>query len=1165
MPPESSKAPREPSRVWARIRALLPYVPVVCVAAVGVLATDYVYRAARSWEREHARRAFERDAQVLTAALRASLERHLEMLSFLDELYDASEQVTREEFEHFVGRALKRRKGYRSVQWAPRIQATDPRGFESRMGGEGGPRFEVHPASSRDEHFPVEFSWPESSDPPQRGFDLACDPLRFRVMQAARDAGQMRATGPVWRGSRPHFTVIQPIYAKAPVVDTDPSERDRLLGFIAGECSVEGLVGGAFEATEVGGVSVELRDVTAGGPPCLAYQWPCGEVSPRGETRTASPDSARDWVHVARLPVADRQWSLRCRPASSHAFSARMGTPFGLLIGGLGITLLLTAYLGSLVGRSSRIRQLVARRTDELSHANESLRRQIAERHRADQALRESEQQYRKLFESAGEGIFLMEGPVFVDCNHRVLELFGCERDQIIGRTPVGLSPDVQPDGQRSVDVAMGKIEAALAGEPQFFEWQHRRHDGALFDAEVTLSGFVSYGKALVLALVHDVTDRKRAERASRESERRSQAILDAIKVGFVIVDAETHRVVEANPTALKMIGAGKEQVVGKVCHAHICPAEQCRCPVTDLGMEVDCSERVLLTNNREKIPILKTVTAIDLAGRRCLLESFVDITERKHAEERQKHQTQLLTVKNMELESQRQQLGAQKEELENINRKLEDAKLAAEDANRAKSQFLANMSHEIRTPMTAIVGFADILLDADLSASDQLNAVQTIRRNGEFLTEIINDILDLSKIEAGRLEVRRVRCSVVELLSDIESLLRVRAQGKGLSLRFEFDGPAPSAILTDPTRLREIFFNLIGNAIKFTETGGVRIVTRSVKGDDGKPERVIQFDVIDTGIGIQPDQMDRLFEPFQQADSSLTRKFGGTGLGLAISRRLARMLGGDITVRSRPNEGSTFTVTIASGDLTDVQWLESPSCVLSVEAAIETGAQPPTTIELTGRRVLLAEDGPDNQRLISFHLRRAGCEVTLAENGQAAVETAMRASKEGRPFDVILMDMQMPILDGYGATRTLRDKGYDRSIIALTAHAMATERDKCLAAGCSEYASKPIDRDALLALIAQQISREPTAPPTPRWTEALESALAEGQVQTLGTLARQIRVTADDHRLPALSAAALTVEALIGEQAELHRIEQQVRQLIDLCVVFVEQLGVKALSPDAS
>jgi CheY-like chemotaxis protein/anti-sigma regulatory factor (Ser/Thr protein kinase) len=377
-------------------------------------------------------------------------------------------------------------------------------------------------------------------------------------------------------------------------------------------------------------------------------------------------------------------------------------------------------------------------------------------------------------------------------------------------------------------------------------------------------------------------------------------------------------------------------------------------------------------------------------------------------------------------------------------------------------------MSHEIRTPMTAILGFTDLILDS-VDNPQHVDAAQTIKLNGEHLLGIINDILDLSCVEAGKLNLERTAASPCQIVTEVASLMRVRANGKELMLKAEFVGPIPETITTDPTRLRQILINLVGNAVKFTEVGEIRIVTSLVENTGRDPK--LQVQVIDTGIGITEEQMAKLFSPFSQADTSTTRRFGGSGLGLAISKRLAETLGGGINVSSVAAEGSTFTLTVATGPLDDVRLLENPAeAVLQAKPSQQPVESNKTRLDC---RLLLAEDGPDNQRLIAFLLKKAGAEVSVADNGQIAVEKVLAARDEARPFDVIVMDMQMPVMDRYGAARKLRTEGYTGPIIALTAHAMVGDRQKCLDAGCDDYMTKPIDRKQLVAIVAKHTLKE--------------------------------------------------------------------------------------------
>lgn len=418
-----------------------------------------------------------------------------------------------------------------------------------------------------------------------------------------------------------------------------------------------------------------------------------------------------------------------------------------------------------------------------------------------------------------------------------------------------------------------------------------------------------------------------------------------------------------------------------------------------------------------------------------------------------------------------------QRNELVVMTQDLHLSREDAELASRSKSEFLANMSHEIRTPMTAILGFAETLRDDDdeLGAQGREDAVNTILRNGEHLLTIINDILDISKIEAGKIVMEQIPCSPFEIVTDVYSLMKIRSDSKGLALDLVFEGAIPEQVVSDPTRLRQILMNIVGNAIKFTEHGSVKVITSYVADSaDSRPE--LRFDVVDTGIGLTEEQIGILFHAFAQADTSTTRKFGGTGLGLDISRRFAEMLGGAITIQSVSGEGSTFHVAVKAQCADEAKMIEPADAVTGIGVDRDRSGMPEADQKTLSCRVLLAEDGMDNQRLITFILRKAGAQVELAENGQVALEAALKAKSDGTPFDVILMDMQMPVLSGYEAASALRECNYTGPIIALTAHAMDSDRQKCIDAGCDDFATKPINRSKLIQLVYFHSNRPASA-----------------------------------------------------------------------------------------
>ncbi len=401
-----------------------------------------------------------------------------------------------------------------------------------------------------------------------------------------------------------------------------------------------------------------------------------------------------------------------------------------------------------------------------------------------------------------------------------------------------------------------------------------------------------------------------------------------------------------------------------------------------------------------------------------------------------------------------------------------------AQSASRAKSEFLANMSHEIRTPMNALLGYIELLCDPEATAEERDWYGETIRKSSDHLLTILNDILDISRIEASRLVVNRTDISPFGLAREVLALMMTQASERDLRLDLEVPRPIPEVIETDLVRARQILLNLVGNAIKFTPSGSIRLVLRLDPYEE-VDHRYLCFDVIDTGIGIPAAQLERIFEPFSQADSSSTRRYGGTGLGLTISKRLALLLGGDVEVRSEPGQGSTFTLRLYAGELrrAALRPYTAEECRLGHDAPVPHQRTPLPTLR---GRLLVVEDVELNQRLIAALLRRAGASVDVASDGRSGLELALEALRRDEPYDLVLLDMQMPVMDGYETARRLRFAGYSRPILALTAHAMTTDREKCLEAGCTAYETKPIQRERLLVTCQRLMTEERASAPLP-------------------------------------------------------------------------------------
>jgi two-component system CheB/CheR fusion protein len=519
-----------------------------------------------------------------------------------------------------------------------------------------------------------------------------------------------------------------------------------------------------------------------------------------------------------------------------------------------------------------------------------------------------------------------------------------------------------------------------------------------------------------------DVTDLKDAEASSRRHERQLQLITDSLPVLISYADLDQHY--RFNNLAYErwfgvsrdsIVGRHVREVMGETAYEAALPSIERALSGEAAGYESELPYRDGATRT------IRTEFIPD-RGSQGTVRGYVSITYDITEERR-------------------------------IAISLSEAKRAAEEASLAKSDFLANMSHEIRTPLTAILGYGE-LLQTHTTDPDNLACIDAIRRNGKHLVEIINDILDLSKIEAGMLRTEFVRISPGGVMRDVVDSLRVRAAEKGLTLDLSHDGPLPATIESDPTRLRQILLNLISNAIKFTEQGGVSVVARLLS-----EQRLLEVAVVDTGIGISAQQQASLFAPFTQADGSITRRYGGTGLGLAISKRLVELLGGGIAVKSAERSGSTFTFTISTGSLDEVPLANDP--------AIPSPLPMPPLSRLTGRSILIVDDRRDMRFLIQTYLEDAGATVASASDGSVAVDVVREAQARGKPFDAIVLDMQMPVMDGFQAAPRLRAAGHVGRIVALTANAMKGDQERCLAAGCDEYLAKPVDRLRLLYVLA--------------------------------------------------------------------------------------------------
>lgn len=813
--------------------------------------------------------------------------------------------------------------------------------------------------------------------------------------------------------------------------------------------------------------------------------------------------------------------------------------------------------------------------------------------------LREQEKKFRSLFESANDAIFILKGNIITECNQKALDMFGYAREQIIGLSLMKFSPERQPDGTLSSELGIEKAIELSRGEPRSFEWQHIRIDGALVDTEVSLNRIELKGAQFIQAIVRDITERKRAEKALIDNEAKLRIIFETSLDCIITVDAKG-LVTFWNAAAEKIFGYSKEEAMGRRVHTLIAPERFMTNWKTDFNNFGQTGEGTAIGKTIEINGKRKDGTEFPLEfsiwrfweNEQWNAVTFArEITDRRHAEEA-----------------------------------LLQAKKEAETANKAKSEFLASMSHEIRTPMNAIIGMAELLSETHLTLEQQ-RYIKVFREAGENLLGLINDILDLSKVEAGQIYLESIPFNLEELVEKTCEIMSVRAHHKGLELMCHIPNAIPFRLMGDPSRLRQILVNLISNSIKFTEKGEIVVtverregpgvseegrgpeVSREGFGGDGgealdsKSESLaFHFSVSDSGIGIQEEKVKIIFDKFTQADSSTTRKYGGTGLGLTITKRLVELMGGSIWLKSAVNHGTTVYFTAefpvqkrplepqerfidVGVDLKELNaliiddnatnrmilremlgnWgmssietdggisalkelrerantkrpidmvlldfsmpgmdgfqvaqaikedpLISETTIILLSSIIdrnETGklksigvvdilykpikktdlkegimravmryrpheeeevrpiSAPTTTQPARPMKILLAEDNEDNRLLIWSYFKNTPHQIVFAETGRAAYEKF-----KGGKFDLVYMDIQMPVMDGYTATRLIRqwerETGADKTpIVALTAYALNEDTQKSIDAGCNGHLTKPIKKSTLLRSIAE-------------------------------------------------------------------------------------------------
>ncbi|TAN47523.1 MAG: PAS domain S-box protein [Methylococcaceae bacterium] len=680
-------------------------------------------------------------------------------------------------------------------------------------------------------------------------------------------------------------------------------------------------------------------------------------------------------------------------------------------------------------------------------------------RDQAEQTLKQREEKYHAIFEHSSNAIMLLSSQGFIDCNTRTLEMFGFDhKREFTALHPSDLSPPRQPDGKNSVTAANERILFALDQGPTRFEWMHRRKNGEDFFAEVMLSAFNHGGNKILQATVRDISEHKQAVLSNKDAHQFNRQVIESVQEGIVVYDSEL-RFIVWNPFMESISGISQQDCLGR--HPLDVFPFLADTPVPDGWRRALQGEQIKTPPFRWHVPstgragwAISTLAPMRRDDGRIIgiIEAVTDITENKQAEQ-----------------------------------ELIAAKESAETATKAKSTFLANMSHEIRTPMNAIIGLSQLALNEVLppAVRDYLDKIHT---SSQSLLDILNDILDLSKCESGHMSIECASFNLDNVLDHLNYLFAVRAEEKNLDFEINIANTVPRQLLGDALRLQQILANLLGNAIKFTAQGKVTLSIRLIE-LHGTQARLL-FQVKDTGIGMSEQEQARLFQPFHQADGSITRRFGGTGLGLAISHNLLTLMGGRFMVTSAPGIGSIFSFELEQGVASAPDQHIVKRRANTRQAGTLSDELSELTLSLSGARVLLVEDNVINQQVAGKFLQLANIDVGIANNGLEAL-----TQLETGHYDAVLMDIHMPHMDGIETTRRIRRQAHyaELPIIALSAGVTPEEQKNCLTAGMNDFLGKPITAKALLTALNRWIKPGQTqalplsdAAPPPDGTDTL-------------------------------------------------------------------------------